>query len=38
MGSVSHLVVVGGLTVVDTVIFGFIILNFSYSEILILIV
>ncbi len=38
MGSVSHLVVVGGLIVVVTLIFDFIIVNFSYSEILFLIV
>ncbi len=38
MGSVSHLVVVGGLMVFGTRNFGFIIVNFSYSEILILIV
>ncbi len=38
MGSVSHLVVVGGLMVVVTLIFDFIIVNFSYNEILILVV
>lgn len=38
MGSVSHLVVGGGLMLVDTTNFGFIIVNFSYNEILILVV
>ncbi len=38
MGSVSHLVVGGGLMVVDTVNFSFIFVNFSYSEIFISVV
>lgn len=38
MGSVSHLVVVGGLMLVDTMNSGFVIVNFSYNEILILVV